>query len=191
TGHRWSPGRRGAQDATARAATHRHAAGRRRRARRAPHQRASAPLPGVNGPIALATRFAHTYASLVGARAEPVMSFRMFRLDTVTAPRGVPGRLREATATDRDLLIDWSMAFSAEALPQEGRADATSTARLVDARLRRPGAQWLWEVAGEPACTAILSAPVARVERISGVYTPPEKRGRGYASACVAGVSQH
>ncbi|MFS8480264.1 MAG: GNAT family N-acetyltransferase, partial [Micromonosporaceae bacterium] len=82
-------------------------------------------------------------------------------------------------------------AFSAEALPQEGRADATSTERMVDVRLRRPGAQWLWEVEGEPVCTAILSAPVAGVVRISGVYTPPEKRGRGYGSACVAGVSQH
>ncbi len=26
---------------------------------------------------------------------------------------------------------------------------------------------------------------------ISGVYTPPDRRGHGYASAVVAGVSQH
>lgn len=150
----------------------------------------AAPLPGVNGPATCAARFAHAYRELMGTHAELVMRYRMFRLDTVTAPLGVPGRLREATRADRDLLTGWSMAFIAEALPQEGPADATRTGRLVDARLRRPGAQWLWEVDGEPVCTAILSAPVAGVVRVSGVYTPPDRRGRGYASACVAAVSQ-
>lgn len=151
----------------------------------------AAPLPGVNGPATCAARFAQAYRELVGADAEPVMRYRMFRLDAVTAPLGVPGRLREATQADRELLIGWSMAFTAEALPQEGPVDAVRTGRLVDARLRRPGAQWLWEVDGEPVCTAILSAPVAGVVRVSGVYTPPGRRGRGYASACVAAVSQH
>ncbi len=31
---------------------------------------------------------------------------------------------------------------------------------------------------------------VAGVERIGPVYTPPDRRGRGYASAVVAGVSR-
>jgi len=50
---------------------------------------------------------------------------------------------------------------------------------------------WLWEVDGEPVSTAWLSAPVAGVTRISGVYTPPERRGHGYASGVVAAASQH
>ena len=33
--------------------------------------------------------------------------------------------------------------------------------------------------------------PTAGVVRVSGVYTPVERRGHGYASACVAAVSQH
>jgi predicted GNAT family acetyltransferase len=37
---------------------------------------------------------------------------------------------------------------------------------------------------------AWLSPPVAGVVRVSGVYTPPERRRRGYASGCVAAISQ-
>lgn len=150
-------------------------------------------LPGVNGPIALASRFAEQYAELVGVTAEPVMSLRMFRLDAVAPPDGVPGQLREARRADRDLLVDWAMAFSAEALPHQARRaeSGDAAARPVDVRLAQPGLLWLWEVDGEAVSTAYLSTPAAGVVRVSGVYTPPVHRGRGYASACVAGISQH
>lgn len=35
----------------------------------------------------------------------------------------------------------------------------------------------------------MVTRPVAGVVRISGVYTPPDRRGRGYASGCVAAAS--
>jgi predicted GNAT family acetyltransferase len=38
---------------------------------------------------------------------------------------------------------------------------------------------------------ALTRGPVEGVARVGLVYTPPEHRGRGYASACVAGVSAH
>ena len=36
---------------------------------------------------------------------------------------------------------------------------------------------------------AANSEPVEGVVRMQAVYTPPEKRNRGYAGACVAGLS--
>jgi predicted GNAT family acetyltransferase len=60
----------------------------------------------------------------------------------------------------------------------------------VDARLRH-GLLWLWEWTGRPVSTAWLSRPVAEVVRVSGVFTPPEERGRGFASGCVAHVSRY
>jgi predicted GNAT family acetyltransferase len=80
----------------------------------------------------------------------------------------------------------WWAAFGAEALPD----DHQDAARPIDARLNRPGLLWLWEVDGEPVSTAYLSPLAAQVSRVSGVYTPPDLRGRGYASACVATMSQ-
>lgn len=147
-------------------------------------------LPGVNGPLAVARRLAGRYAELVGVAAAPVMSLRMFRLDQVSRPPEVPGRLREAAEPDRSLLVDWMVAFGAEALPHEA-PDPKASARQIDIRLGRPGLLWLWEVGGEPVSTAYLTTPVAGVVRVSGVYTPPAQRRRGYASACVAGISQH
>lgn len=44
----------------------------------------------------------------------------------------------------------------------------------------------LWEVAGEPVSLAGIAPPVFGVGRIAPVYTPPEHRGHGYASAGVA-----
>lgn len=70
-----------------------------------------------------------------GADAVPALSLRKFRLDAVHAPRTVAGRLREATGEDRDLLVEWSAAFGAEAMPHQEHAPA----RPIDLRLRQPG----------------------------------------------------
>jgi hypothetical protein len=37
---------------------------------------------------------------------------------------------------------------------------------------------------------AVSRAPVVGVIRLAGVYTPPEKRKHGYASACVHALSK-
>ncbi|HET8660765.1 MAG TPA: GNAT family N-acetyltransferase [Micromonosporaceae bacterium] len=149
---------------------------------------APAELPGVNGPNMVADRFALRYASATGACAYPGKAFRMFRLDAVTAPTPLPaGRLREATPADRDLLVEWVDAFIREALPDDPPGDPAGP---VDGRLARGGLLWVWEAGGEPVSTAYLTVPVVGVTRVSGVYTPPRLRGRGYASACVALMSQ-
>jgi len=53
----------------------------------------------------------------------------------------------------------------------------------------QPGNLWLW-VKGKPLSMAVARQPVGGVSRLSGVYTPPESRGLGYAAACVYGLSK-
>ena len=48
----------------------------------------------------------------------------------------------------------------------------------------------LWEVEGNPVSMAAYSGPTPNGMRVGTVYTPNEFRKSGYASACVAGVSQ-
>jgi predicted GNAT family acetyltransferase len=154
----------------------------------ADHLGASHPrLPGVFGPIELARRFALRWAALTGARVAPTEGRRLFRLHQLTLPSQVQGRLREAGPEDRDLLVRWSAAFSLEATPAFRQPDP---ARPIDTRLARGGMLWLWEVGGTPVANLWLHLPAAGVVRISGVYTPPEHRRRGYAIACVAAASQ-
>src|SRR5439155_3737276 len=65
-----------------------------------------------------------------------------------------------------------------------------SPAETVDARLRRGiGGFVLWEDNDEPVSLAGWGGPTPNGIRIGPVYTPPEYRRRGYASALTAAVS--
>jgi len=92
----------------------------------------------------------------------------------------------ELSAEDRELLIAWERAFVAEAnlIPAAG-AEAE---RTVERRLAA-GAQYLWDDDG-PASTLALSPEIAGTVRIGPVYTPPQRRNHGYASAAVARASR-
>ncbi len=49
----------------------------------------------------------------------------------------------------------------------------------------------LWEDDGRPVSLAGYGSPTPHSMRIGPVYTPAAFRGRGYASAATAAVSQH
>lgn len=143
-------------------------------------------LPGVNGFLPGAEAFAWRWVGRCGVRAEEEMRMRVYELREVAPPVGVPGRLREPREGERDLLASWIGAFQAEALPHEPPADPHE----VLARFTGPGA-WLrvWDHGG-PVSMAAAGRFSPRGARVSLVYTPPGLRRRGYASACVAALSQ-
>ena len=144
-------------------------------------------LPSVSGPATTSRDVATRYAERTGAAVTPGMAQRMYRLDAVTPPHGVAGSLREATIADRDVLVRWFVAFGQEAAPDH----PARSAEVVESRLAERGAVWLWRVGDEPVSMAMLHPPAAGVVRVSAVYTPPERRRNGYASALVAAISQH
>jgi predicted GNAT family acetyltransferase len=146
-------------------------------------------LPGVLGPTAAASTFAARWSARSGRAAVCVMQERVFRLDRVVPPRPAPGRCRDAEERDQPLLAAWLHAFSAEALPA---APPSDFAALADRYLRRLGrTAYLWDDAGEVVAFAGTQGPTPHGIRIGPVYTPPERRGRGYASNLVAAVSEH
>lgn len=146
-------------------------------------------LPGATGPSHEATRFAEAWSRLSGLGSRLNVPMRTYRLERVNPVTGVPGYLRRATEADRDLLVEWLLAFETEALPnnEPQRDDAE---RAVDFRLRSGVAGfYVWQD-GRVVSFAGYGGPTPHGIRIGPVYTPPELRGRGYASACVAGASQ-
>jgi hypothetical protein len=108
-------------------------------------------------------------------------------LHSLTAVRDPPepatGRLREATADDRDLLLRWEVAFGVET----GLGQTDQAAALVDRRLDARHL-FIWDD-GRPTSMLGQTAQIASAVRIGSVYTPPEFRNRGYASAAVAALS--
>ncbi|HEX3479723.1 MAG TPA: GNAT family N-acetyltransferase [Kofleriaceae bacterium] len=145
-------------------------------------------LPGAMGPTAAVRALADAWSARTGRAAVRVVQERIFRLDRVIPQRPAPGHCREIEERDRARLTTWCSAFHAEALPHAPPIDAEVAA---DQMLRRAGrVGYVWDHAGEPVALAGAGGPTPRGIRIGPVYTPPDRRGRGYASNLVAEVSQ-
>jgi predicted GNAT family acetyltransferase len=152
------------------------------------------PVSGVNGALPAARVVAETAAGLQGQTAIVREHTRLFELGELVDPAPVPGRLRAATDQDTDLCLRWFLAFAADAAEQAGRSHEPGEGeyftredmleRISQGRVR------LWEVDGEPVHVTGFNAPSFGVARVGPVYTPRGHRGRGYASAGVAGVSR-
>ena len=133
--------------------------------------------------MAKAARFAGQWTERRGSAAFPVEGQRIYELAWTPEVALVGGRPRRATTSDRDLVVGWMGRFFSD-VGQEAR----DIGPLVERRLGA-GHFWLWEHEG-PASVAANSEPVAGVVRIQAVYTPPERRKRGYAGACVGDLSR-
>jgi GNAT superfamily N-acetyltransferase len=149
-------------------------------------------LPGVVGAVPEANEFAAAWVRRTGAGIEQGMAQGVYKLERVLPPqRPASGAPRRATEGDRELLREWVTKFSDEALgelsPALHRLDP-----VLDQRLGPDPTSGflLWEDEDRPVSLTGFSGPTPNGIRISHVYTPPALRGRGYASALVAHVSQ-
>jgi predicted GNAT family acetyltransferase len=147
-------------------------------------------VPGVVGAIPEVDAFAALWAARHAMTTATRFDQRIYSLEAVVPPRGVRGAMRLAEAADRGLVLEWLTAFSEEAL--HGADDLGRIARSVDARLdpQSVGGVCLWEAEGRPVSLAGFGGPTPNGLRIGPVYTPPERRGRGYGSAVTAAASQ-
>ena len=145
-------------------------------------------LRGVGAEVSVARAFAERWTERTGTVARRQMAERIFRLERVITTHPVPGSMRVAEAGDRSLLAAWLRAFALEALGE--RTDEGSGLRVADrwlaAQRRR---MYVWED-GRPVSIVGVSGETPHGIRVAPVYTPPELRGRGYASALTAAVSQ-
>jgi predicted GNAT family acetyltransferase len=145
-------------------------------------------FPGVVGALPEVEVFAAAWAERTGAAPRLVHRQGVYALKRVRPVSGVPGQMRPATENDRPLLLDWSRAFGVEAL-HEDPPDEERVVRGVEHRLTSSRAGLvLWDDGG-PVSLAGFGGHTPNGIRIGPVYTPPERRGRGYASALVAELS--
>jgi GNAT superfamily N-acetyltransferase len=149
---------------------------------------------GVNGALPAARLVADEVARLTGGAVEVHEHLRLFELGDLRLPASPPGRLREATVADAELVLDWFRGFGAAAAEQAGRTGAhqgpaeTFTLDDIVARIE-DRVVWLWQDGGEPVHLTAANLPADGVSRVGPVYTPAAARGRGYASRAVAEVS--
>ena len=139
-------------------------------------------LPGVAGLDTTSQHFATEWTRLGGPQGAPGMRQGVYATSEVSIPPGIPGRLRLATEADGPLLRDWADQFFAE-------AGATSSGRDEVGPRIDAGLLVVWEVGGAAVSMAVTSVAQGGVSRVSLVYTPADRRRRGFASACVASLT--
>lgn len=142
-------------------------------------------LDEMLGPQPEADAFAGEWALLSGKRARPGRAERIYVLDSAPRVPEIPGTNRPAGEQDRAIVVPWIEAMGAEIGEPISRSDADG----IFERTVRDGTLFLWDDGG-PASMTGARGRTPNSRRISLVYTPPERRRRGYASALVAAVSR-
>lgn len=141
-----------------------------------------AEIPGVTGHREVTAPFADRWCRNFGTSIKSTMAQRIYRLDSVSKVPAVPGRMRLATPADKDLVYRWRHAFMVDAL---GPANENILERDVTPFIEK-GTVYLWEYSGSPVSMVMKDRPTEHGMSVSLVYTPPEVRRNGYATACVA-----
>lgn len=151
---------------------------------------------GLNFPAVLAERsiahqFADYWQQITGYFPKVQMSERIYRLESVIPPQGISGHMRPATLGDRVVLRDWMTEFQIEAFDMDRAViDVQRVERNLQMRLNpQIGGMYLW-CDPHPVSMLGYTGRTPNGIRIGPVYTPPEYRGRGYASALTAAASQ-
>jgi predicted GNAT family acetyltransferase len=142
------------------------------------------PIPGVTAASALAANFAAQWARAAKVNYRVGMRQRIYRLRKVNLPKAAQGAMRLATRSDIDLATGWAIAFNDEALGTPAGNLRGLVERKIESR-----ELYLWSD-GEPVSMAATTRPTRHGVGVNLVYTPPQFRGTGYASSCVAALSQ-
>jgi len=145
------------------------------------------PVSGVFAQPHLSEYFANKWSGLLNVTWEVGLAQRLHLLAGVNTDK-IPskGYMRPVTESDLDNFMAWEMAFHLEALREE--PDEFSRQRMLE----RSKASYFW-VNDEGVIVSLAGTPreTWNTIAIGPVYTPPEYRRCGFASALVATLSQH
>ncbi len=140
-------------------------------------------VPGVVGPISEATRLADLWCESQECSWSINVRLRIHSLTSVQLPQAPPpGILREATRTDIELARHWMDAFAREAGTRHNSPDLAE-------QLLASGRLFFWDDGG-PCAMVGAGRETPNGVCISAVYTPPERRRRGYGSIATAELSR-
>jgi uncharacterized protein len=140
-------------------------------------------LPGSIGLAKEVEIFSQTWQTLTGQFYQSSVVMKIYQLTAVQISTA-SGYLRLATESDRSLLIEWLSAF----LSEIDEAVSEDIEHQVNNRLKQQNT-YFW-VDSTPVSIASSKQVLPTIGRINLVYTPPEYRRKGYATACVAALSQ-
>lgn len=145
-------------------------------------------VPGVLGPKRISKKTAELWAERTGGVSELIMPMRVYELRRVNTSLIGEGSIRLATEDDLDFLVEGIVTLEQEISPNQ-RPDVGACYTAALNGIRRESL-FVWEVGGEVVSMATKARPTQRSVSVNMVYTPERFRNKGYATSCVASLSQ-
>jgi len=146
-------------------------------------------VTGVMSTKEMAFHFADAYCNSKNMTYETKDDLRLHELSAVNPEIPQIGKLRLAEESDMYFLPYWLEAFQVcmnkNGITMNEPQDEMSYLHIISRRDR-----YILEHEGIPVSMAAITRKMQTCCNIAGVYTPPYFRGKGYASSCVAKVSQ-
>jgi len=145
----------------------------------------SVPVLGAIGPDPYSAEFASLWSRTQQVPATLKFNQRIYHCTAVNPVPSVPGTLREGLPDELELLLEWNRAFDSEIGFDVPAAHSEDLIRKsVAARTL-----FVWDHDG-PVSIAGASRETANGITVAKVFTPPQFRNRGYATAVVAALTQ-
>jgi ribosomal protein S18 acetylase RimI-like enzyme len=143
----------------------------------------SSELRGINAAPRIAELFATAYAQRHPITFHTHILMEAYQCPRIIMPECVAGGIRKAVIQDAMLVAQYLTGFSEDAY---GVTVDPATQVAPAQGMINSGNLYLWQVEGKPVSMAQITHRSPRHASINAVYTPPELRKRGYASAVVA-----
>ena len=150
------------------------------------------PIARILGPNATATRCTQLWAQHRGVEYQKEMLQGVLQLHTVNTPELHNGAMRQAvdSQSERALIKRWRTAFVYDVAQND--EDIARGLEVIRKRPMDPARVFFWyNESGKPVSMAAKVRDSRTIGWISLVYTPPEHRGKGYASRLCAMLSQN
>ncbi|MBN2603862.1 MAG: GNAT family N-acetyltransferase [Candidatus Thermoplasmatota archaeon] len=142
-------------------------------------------ISAVNAKKSLSFLFAKTFCDMNGKSYKLRMEMKLFVLKKVMPVNPCNGYLIQADADYRDTIIKWARLFNKEVKINDDESFVESHVDFII----RTGNAFLW-IDKKSVCMTFRERPHEYGISIGYVYTPPDLRRKGYATNCVAQVSQ-
>ncbi len=143
-------------------------------------------LPGVNGIAEVSDCFAEIWQEKTGQAARRIVNTRAYELQQVLPIDYPAGEMKIAEESDAQRAADMLNAMGEEVVL--GPRKLYTAQSMLDIIRKRH--VFFWVDGGEVVSITIATRPQIKGICVSGVFTPPALRRRGYARALVAEVTR-
>lgn len=146
-------------------------------------------IPGVTTEKILAELFAKEYTTRKGFTFKTMMSQRIYEVTTINPDVKQFGNVRLFEEKDMYFFPYWFEAFNAAGIYGNTKMSIPQDVESYRYRLSSKKL-FVLEIDGKPVSMAGFTREMQTAIGVAYVYTPPYYRGKGYASSCVAQISQ-